>query len=449
MNIFKETGKTGLRQYGGYIMEEDLHELAGDRKTRLFRAMLYDPVIAAFLFAIEMLVRQVEWTVAPASEDNRDKENADFIDGALLKDMSQPWPETLSEIVSCVAWGWSWFEIVYKRRRGDTRNPALKSLFDDGRVGWRKFAIRSQDSLSEWELDDSGGVQAMVQSAPPTYERCVIPIEKSLLFRTTSNKGNPEGVALLRRVYRAYYFKHRIENLEGIGIERDLAGLPIVELPSEYLDSEASADKKAVYQMAQDLATNIRRDEQAGIVWASDRDQHGNKLYDVRLLSTGGQRQIETDKIISRWDQRILMTMMADFMLLGSRQVGSYALSSDKSELFAVALGALTDSICGVINRHGIPKLLRLNGRGRDASPQLTASKIEKVDIKALGTVIVQLANAGFKFSDIEQQWAKKKVGFPVSEDGAGGETDKKEEKDSDGTTDDPAQDDLDGDPEE
>jgi hypothetical protein len=337
--------------------------------------------------------------------------------------MSQPWPETLAEILSCVPWGWAWMEVVYKRGRGETRNPALKSRYNDGRVGWRKFAIRSQDSLSDWELDDSGGTQAMVQSPPPTYERCVIPIEKSLLFRTTSHKGNPEGVALLWRVHRAWYMKHRIENLEGIGIERDLAGLPIVEIPSEYLDPSASAEKKAVYQMAQDLATNIRRDEQAGIVWASDRDQHGNKLYDVRLLSAAGQRQVETDKVIQRWDQRILMTMMADFMLLGSQKVGSYALSVDKSTLFAVALGALTDSICGVINRHGILKLLRLNGRAQDASPTLTATKIEKVDIVALGKFIAQVSGAGFTFDEEQQRWALEKAGFPVSEEGAGGDS--------------------------
>jgi hypothetical protein len=56
-SIFKETGKTGLRYSSGYIMEEQLPELTGESMIRTYRAMLYDPVISAFLFAVEMLVR--------------------------------------------------------------------------------------------------------------------------------------------------------------------------------------------------------------------------------------------------------------------------------------------------------------------------------------------------------------------------------------------------------
>jgi hypothetical protein len=51
----------------------------------------------------------------------------------------------------------------------------------------------------------------MVQMAPPRYQTTVIPIEKSLLFRTSIAKGNPEGVSLLRTAYRSWYFKKRLE----------------------------------------------------------------------------------------------------------------------------------------------------------------------------------------------------------------------------------------------
>jgi hypothetical protein len=42
---------------------------------------------------------------------------------------------------------------------------------------------------------------------------------------------------------------------------------------------------------------------------------------------------------VNRYDQRILMSVMADFLMLGAEKVGSFALSSDKTDLFAVALG--------------------------------------------------------------------------------------------------------------
>ena len=55
--------------------------------------------------------------------------------------------------------------------------------------------IRAQETLLRWFFDETGGVRAMVQMAPPRYQTTVIPIEKSILFRTSIAKGNPEGVS--------------------------------------------------------------------------------------------------------------------------------------------------------------------------------------------------------------------------------------------------------------
>jgi hypothetical protein len=52
-----------------------------------------------------------------------------------------------------------------------------------------------------------------------------------MLFRTKSRKGSPEGKSILRNAYRSWYFKRRIQEIEGIGIERDLAGFPTLTAP--------------------------------------------------------------------------------------------------------------------------------------------------------------------------------------------------------------------------
>ena len=125
--------------------------------------------------------------------------------------------------------GYSVFEIVYKIRRGpNSRSPKFRSNFTDGLVGWRKIAMRAQDTISEWVIDEDGGIRGYYQNAAPNYETVFIPIEKSLLFRTEVNKNNPEGRSLLRNAYRSYYFLKRIQELEAIGIERELAGLPVL-----------------------------------------------------------------------------------------------------------------------------------------------------------------------------------------------------------------------------
>lgn len=61
-----------------------------------------------------------------------------------------------------------------------------------------------------------------------------------MLFRTESVKDNPEGRSILRNAYRSWYFKRRIQEIEAIGIERDLAGLPVIHAPErlEIWDSQ-------------------------------------------------------------------------------------------------------------------------------------------------------------------------------------------------------------------
>lgn len=425
-----ELGSTGLPRYGGNVYDEILPELTGTRWRRIVREMTSnDPVIAAVLFAVEMLVRQVTWDVSAASQDNADLEAAAFVKGALFDDMSQTWPDTVAEILTFLPWGWSMPELVYKERRGS--NPGsykdaagrlvqkATSRFSDGQIGWRKWAPRAQETLYQWEFDDNGGVQAMIQSPAPDFQLRRIPMEKALLFRTTSRKGSPEPPGILRACYRPWYFKTRIENIEGIGIERDLAGLPVVFGPPELFAKNAKPEDKALLALLQQIATSIKLDEQAGIVFPLVYDKvSGKPLYDLKLLSSGGRRQFDTDKVIQRYDQRILMTVMADFLMLGHQKVGSFALSSDKTNLFGVALGAWLDSICAVVNRHAIPRLFRLNGRPTDRLPGLTHGDIESINLTELGEYISKISGTGVSLTPKQQQWLLRRVkGMPVEDD--------------------------------
>jgi hypothetical protein len=394
--LMSEVGVSGISRQGGIIADEILPELTGPKRTRIIRQMLSnDATIGALLFAVKMLVRQVEWRVDPAADTPEDKDAADFISGALFDDMSHSWSDLLSDIVSFLPWGWAYHEIVYKYRDGENADPSRRSKFTDGKIGWRKWPIRAQETLWEWVIDPDGGIRAMKQVAAPDFQTRTIPIEKALLFRTESNRGNPEGYSLLRNAYRPWRMKTRIENIEGIGVERDLAGLPVAWVPPDYMDDNAPEAKKAVFEAMKTLATGIKRDEEEGVVMPTLYDEHGNKLFDLTLLSTGGQRQFDTNAIIGRYDQRILMSVMADFLMLGAEKVGSFALSSDKTNLFAVALGAWLDEIADVVNSHAIPRLLRLNGMTPDDPPKLCHADIETPDLTELADYVQKLTGSG------------------------------------------------------
>jgi hypothetical protein len=194
---FQEYGITGLRRMGGYVYEEFLPQLQHNKKYAIYKEMSEnDPTVNAILFAIEMFCRMVEWRIDAPTDDVKGTKNAKFVRSCMI-DMSHTWADMISEVFSMLKFGFSTHEIVYKVRRGpDQDDPSLRSRYDDGMIGWRKIPIRSQESLVEWVFDDEGGVQGYFQRAYPDWALRYIPIEKTLLFRTTSQKNNPEGRAL-------------------------------------------------------------------------------------------------------------------------------------------------------------------------------------------------------------------------------------------------------------
>lgn len=402
-SIFEPTGSTGLTQFSGRVYEEYLPELRGYRWKRVVLEMRdQDPIIGAVLFAIEMLIRQVQWHVAPAAaNDPAAVADAAFVE-ECLHDMRDTWQLTLAEILSFLPWGWADLELVYKRRAGEvfrddgTPDKLHSSQYTDGRIGWGSWAIRGQETVDRWDFDPNGEATHFWQLPPPDYTWRHVPLQKCLHFQATARKGNPEGRSILRNAYRPWYFKKSIENIEGIGIERDLAGLPVMSVPAEIMDPDAPDDLKAIYAACQKIVTNIRRDEQEGIILPMAYDPV-TKLptYDLRLLSTGGARQFDTNAIINRYNAQIAMTVLADFIVLGHEKVGSFALADSKTDLFGVALGAWLDSICQEINTKAIPDLLRYNGRRPAKRPELRHSDIESVDLAKLGAFITSLSGAG------------------------------------------------------
>lgn len=395
-NDSKEIGRVGQRRYGGIFYEEFLSELRGRKGAEVFTEMSNnDETIGAILFAIEMLVRQASWSVEPGGSTAKDREAAEFVK-SCMDDMQQTWIDTISEILSFLTYGWSFHEIVYKRRMGRTKDNRTSSKYDDGLIGWMKLPIRSQETLYQWEYDDQDNLIGMTQMPPPDFGLITIPMNKAMLFRTRSRKDNPEGRSILRTAYRSWYFKRRIQEIEGIGIERDLAGLPVITTP-EGMDiwDKDDEDMNAIRAGLEAMVKNIRRDSTEGLVLPFG--------YTFELTSTGGSRQFDTNSIIARYDTKISQTVLADFIQLGHESVGSFALSSDKTNLFSMAICAFLDIICQTFNSQGIPALIDINGdhfAGVTDYPRLTHGDIEDVDLATMATFIKDMTSIGVIIPD-------------------------------------------------
>jgi hypothetical protein len=340
-----------------------------------------DAVIGAILYLAEMLIRGATWSVEPGGTTTQDREAADFLK-SCMDDMDVSWANTISEILSMITYGFSFHEIVYKIRRGPTEtNRKYLSQYTDGRIGWRRMPIRSQVSLAGWEFDEEGDATAFIQIAEPNYQKVTIPMSKGLLFRTRVSRGNPEGKSLLRNAYRSYFYKKHFEDIEGIGIERDLADFPVLTAP-EGLDLWNAEDENmvALRTRAEELVASVRRDSEEGILLPFG--------WELDLLTSGSSRQIDIGSTIERYDKRIAITMLSDLVLLGEKS-GSFALADTKQSTLAAALQAQLYNIADVFNANAVPKLFEYNTfNGLTKLPKILAGQIQMPSLKELALML-------------------------------------------------------------
>ncbi len=407
-----ELGSVGLKQYGGVVREEFLRELQGQRGAKVYREMdSNSSVIGAARNAIDMLARQVGWEMVPPMEaTDEEKKRTERIEQSL-HDMSQPWTETIVSHLTMLTYGYAPHELVFKVCEGEKDNPEKSSKFSDGMIAWAKIPIRPQETICRWDFGPNGQTLGLYQRPPNDWKgERYIPASKYLNFRPKASGGNPEGISVLRNAYFSWYFAKRIQELEGIGIERDLAGLPMFQIPAECMAPNASQELAAVFEAAKDIVQNVRNDDEAGLVIPS-QFVDGKNLYDFKLLSTGGQRAVDTNKIIERLERRQAQVLLADFILLGHEGVGSFALSSDKTQLFGVALGGWLDVIADLYNLQAIPQLMRVNGWPADRAPKLKHGDIEKQDIARWGDFVNKMVGANIITADDNLEGEARKIG--------------------------------------
>jgi hypothetical protein len=405
-------GVEGAKISSGFVHDEFLQKLVGERGRRVYREMRdNDAVVSAIIFAVEMLLRSVEWDVSSDFEDTAAVDEIEFLRGVFFKDMSHTWDDFIGNVLTMLTFGWQYTEVVYKRRMGQSHaDPSMRSEFNDGRIGIRKLGDRSQETLNHWEIAEDGGIRGMWQDPPNGGSASLfIPIERALLFRPHLHKGSPEGRSVLRGAYRSWFFLKNIQEIEAIAIERELNGLPVVYIPNATLNGSSTVAKAAT-EAYKKMVRDIKFNEQGGVVLPSDpwMDSEGKpsslRQVDLQLLNAGGSRAIDTDTVVKRYQGDIARTILADFIMLGQGDRGSFALSRSKVDLFAKALEGWLSAIAAVINRHLVPKLWALNGWDVTRAPNLVPGKVAPEDIKELGDFVEALSHAGFSINDPETE---------------------------------------------
>jgi hypothetical protein len=228
----------------------------------------------------------------------------------------------------------------------------------------------------------------------------------------------PTHNSLLRNCYRAWFFKRRIEEVEGIGIERDLCGIPVLYASAETVAALGNGNPDVGMTRAKQLVTNIRVDDQAGVILPLSFDENKNPMVKLELLRAAGPKQNKADQTIRRYNEDILNTMLAGFIQFGQTQRGSRSMHMSATQIYSLAISAFMDSVASVVNRIALPRLMALNDMDMDYAPKLTAGEVGVRDLQELGAYVGQLAQSGLTFFDKPtSDYLRKTGGLPATPD--------------------------------
>lgn len=334
-NLYKEIGSTSYTYKSGGWGEQANEFLtewrgAAEKAKRVNEMLRNSPIVGALRLAIELPILDIEWQWT--SDEGEVDPRLEFMREAWE---GVKWRDHLMDALLFPFYGWSLFTITYKS--------------DGGRILWGKLKPLRHETIQRWLLegdDELAGVQQWPHLWPDP-----IPLDRMILYRYRGT--NPEGESILRPSYRSWFFVRELEQIEAIGLERNLAGLPVLQAP-EGTDMTETDTEDTPYGRSVRTVRNIRRDEQAGLVLPFG--------WTFSLTSAGTTGAGETDMVINRHNKQILMAALAQFIALGMENVGALATFEGANDFFTLAVNALADVIANTFTEHAGERLLRLNG---------------------------------------------------------------------------------------
>jgi len=382
-------GVTGLSIWGGMLNEEYLNALKGAKRDKVFREMEDDAVIGALLDAIKMPLIRAEFNVIPASEEAPDTEAADFL-WDVMNDMDNyTWRQHVIDMLDFLRYGFALSEMAFKKRT-------------DGRMGIAILEPRGQETVERW-LQDGSQITGIQQRDPVTGKLYTIESWKLIHATFRPRKRNPEGNSPLRSMYRSWFMRRNLEIIEAIGVERDLGGFPVIELPQGALRSESTDAEKMV--------RHIRNDEEAGAVLP-----FGWKLS----LLSGGSKLYNTREVIRDLNKTILMRFFAQFLVLGMEQAGTQALVKGSHDFFSLALESIQQELIEMWNMQLVSRLFQMNPwKNLTGLPKLDWTPPGKNDIAAISTLFRDMVGVDILTPDSGlEDYVRSMAGLPDRPEG-------------------------------
>lgn len=441
----KAIGASAMAAVAAYVDLIAPVELSWPRCIDTYEQMQQDATISLVLNKlqptfVEKAFKEGEYMVSYNRKSAESKRAAEFLKWNLLN-MDRSMKNIMRDILKFEAQGFSVLEKVYEEQTVGQYAGMVKVKNLANRPH------RTLDSTFPFEIPDDGNrITHVVQNTSyynsrylnassiyrqgnafktPTDTYARIPINKCMVFGDTVTQSNPLGMSALFSLYKVWKEKRIIEEYETVGVTKDMGGILELQVPAEIL-VKAAANPSGPEGQSLDVlkrnAANAHAGEQSYFIIPSDPHEGSasSSQYGVKLKGIeGGGKQYSTTDLIRERKKAILDRFGAGFINLGNDGGGSYALSSDKTSLYAHFIEHTIEHIIEVFNRSLFPQLLALNQirLTQEDMPQLVAGEIEESSPDTASKVIqrVKSVNGLAMTKSIILQYHKK-LGFDISE---------------------------------
>lgn len=425
-----EVGQSGLIVLGGNIFEECQYELQWPQAIDTFKEMAKDASIAAALEYVDSKVSTVEWEVnIPDGYEDTLKDHAEFL-RQCQNDMVHDWRSFIKQANSFGRYGFACVEKVYRYRKKENG-----SKYDDNLIGIKKLAIRSQDSVDRWKWsgngkDLAGFYQNIIQydDTPQEGWGYATPIRevtqkfirraKFLLFRHNPIKNSPTGTSPLAGVWKAWKMKKAYEESEALGCAQDANAFKILYVPPQYLMEDASEEDRATKAEFEKILVNSHKARQSGILLPYLETDSGNKMFEFDVKNISGTARYDTNSIIQRFNNEILVGLFADVLAMGNSGGGSYSMAESKLTVIDLAVRARLDEIKEQINNDLVRQLFELNGWDTSVMPYFDYVIPEEVDLDNLSKFVQRTAAVGMMpITPQTVNWIMRRANIPFQVD--------------------------------
>ena len=400
-----EQGYVGLKVKNKRILEETQAAFRYPAFISTVAEMRNNPTVGAAMNVYRMMMSRVQWDVEdPVGATETDKARAAAV-RTMMHDMEgQSWSSFIESVIPYLEYGFGVHEKVLRRRL--RRNG---SKYNDGLVGIRKIAPRSQDTITGWLFSEDGadllGVEQDISTLQNAYKfankknlagKIEIDRDKFLLFSASASKGNPEGSSIYKNIFLAFRQLTLLQDQELLGIAKDIQGILKIGIPPRYLDPNASVEDKAAVAGFQQIIDNYNAGTQRGLLVPLMCDPESKlPLFTYDLMESKGSARFDTEAIIKRMQTDILSALSCDVLRLGADGTGSFSLASAKTSILALAIDYRLREIAEVLSNDLMKTIFEVNGWSAEVLPKFVYSDIEEVDLAVYSAAVQRIFSVG------------------------------------------------------